>query len=81
MKFILKDKKKQRDLDFDNVPEKIQGRNGSAEPARLSKEDVSNENSGVCGTNCVATGTSIEFNYLLQKILHAVGTNKLTTTK
>ena len=53
----------------------------AAEPARLSKEDVSNKNSGVCGTNCVAAGTSIEFNYLLQKILHAVGANKLTTTK
>ena len=38
-------------------------------------------NSGVCGTNCVAAGTSIEFHILLQKISHAVGTNKLTTAK
>ena len=29
VKDILKDKKKQKDLDFDNVPEKIQGRNRS----------------------------------------------------
>ena len=50
VKDILKDKKKQKDLDFDNVLEKIQGRNQSVigplskiwtavEPARLSQED------------------------------------------
>ena len=50
VKDILKDKKKQKDLDFDNVLEKIQGRNRSAmgplskiwtavESARLSQED------------------------------------------
>ena len=50
VKDILKDKKKQNDLDFDNVLEKIQGRNRSVmgplskirtavESARLSQED------------------------------------------
>ena len=50
VKDILKDKKKQKDLDFDNVLEKIQGRNRSVmgplsktwttvDSARLSQED------------------------------------------
>ena len=48
VKDILKDKKKQKDLDFDNALEKIQSRNRSvmgplskttAESARLSQED------------------------------------------
>ena len=50
MKDILKDKKKQKDLDFDSVLEKIQGRNRSimgplskiwppVESAKLSQED------------------------------------------
>ena len=38
-------------------------------------------NSGVCVINCSAAGTSIELHFLLQKVLHAVGTNKLTTAK
>ena len=50
VKDILKDKKKQKDIDFDNVLEKIQGRNRSVmgplskiwtavDSARLSQED------------------------------------------
>ena len=50
VKGSLKDKKKQKDLDFNNVLEKIQGRNRSVmgplsnisttvKPARLSQED------------------------------------------
>ena len=38
-------------------------------------------NSGVCVINCSAAGTSIELHFLLQKVLNAVGTNKLTTAK
>ena len=39
------------------------------------------KNSAVCGTNCVAAGTSIEVNYLLQKNLRTLSANKLPTVK
>ena len=92
MKYILKDKKNQKDLDFD-VLEKIQGRNWSVmsqsskiwtsfELARSSLEgSVEDGLKEIQGFVEQTAGTSIEFHILLQKIFNAVGTNKLTKKK
>ena len=92
MKYILKDKKNQKDLDFD-VLEKIQGRNWSVmgqsskiwtsfELARSSLEGSVEDGLKEIQRFVEQTaGTSIEFHILLQKIFNAVGTNKLTKKK
>ena len=96
VKDILKDKKKKKDLDFDNVLENIQGRNRSfmgplskiwtaVESDRLSQEDSVEvdlkEIQEFVEQTVLLLGQALNLHFLLQKILHAVGTNKLTTAK
>lgn len=75
VKDIFKDKKKLKDLDFDNVLAKIQSQNRSimgslsniwtaAGSARLSQEYSVNVD---LKKNCAAAGTSIKFHILLRR--------------
>ena len=96
VKDILKDNKKQNDLDFDNVFENIQDWNWSV-MGPLSETWTAfqwfllypggfsggwlKRNSGIFVTNSGVDGTRIEFYVLLKVILHAVDANKLTTAK
>ena len=88
VKDILRDKKKQKDLDFGNVLEKILGGNWlvtgplsnrwtAVELARLSQKDSLDDDlkeiQEFVEQKCIAAGKSVEFHVLLQNVLHTVG--------